>query len=104
MSQPPSSGPATLDMPKTPAKYPWYRPRSRGGITSPITANAIDIRPPAPSPCTARKPINSVMFCAAPESVEPIRKVTIAAWKISRRPYRSEILPHSGVAAVEVSR
>ena len=28
----------------------------------------------------------------------------IAVWKISLRPYRSEILPHSGVDAVWVSR
>jgi hypothetical protein len=35
---------------------------------------------------------------------EPIRKTTMAAWKIGRRPRRSEILPHSGVAAVEVKQ
>jgi hypothetical protein len=39
-----------------------------------------------------------------PQISEPMRKITIAAWKIGRRPRRSEILPQSGVAAVEVSR
>jgi hypothetical protein len=28
----------------------------------------------------------------------------IAGWKMMRRPYRSEIFPHNGVAAVDVSR
>src|SRR4029453_3587215 len=39
-----------------------------------------------------------------PQTTEPIKKTTIAAWKIGRRPRKSEILPQSGVAAVEVSR
>jgi len=44
------------------------------------------------------------MFCDRADSTEPARKVTIAAMNSGRRPYRSEILPHSGVEAVEVSR
>ena len=44
------------------------------------------------------------MSLAKPQITEPIMKTTIAAWKIGRRPYRSEILPQSGIAAVEVSR
>ena len=48
--------------------------------------------------------IQSAISAEKPQMIEPIRKTTIAAWKIGRRPRRSEILPHSGVAAVEVSR
>ena len=51
-----------------------------------------------------RKMISSVMFCDAPASSEPIRKVTIANSRTGRRPYRSEILPYSGVDAVDASR
>ncbi len=37
----------------------------------------------------------------SPASAEPIRKMTIAAWKKILRPYWSPSLPHSGVDAVE---
>ncbi len=36
------------------------------------------IKPPAPSPCTARKAISWVMLAAAPDANEPIKKVMIA--------------------------
>ena len=52
-------------------------------------------------PWTLKK---SAISGAKPQINEPIRKTTIAAWNIGRRPRRSEILPQSGVAAVEVSR
>ena len=113
VNQPPSSGPATEETPKTAANIPWYLPRSRGGITSPMTARARDIRPPPPRPWTARPAImtlipgtlrKSAISGEKPQISEPIRKTTIAAWNIGRRPRMSEILPQSGVAAVEVSR
>jgi len=47
-------------------------------------------------------PSASAISDAKPQINEPIRKTTIAAWKIGRRPRTSEILPHSGVEAVEV--
>ena len=80
---------------------------------SPITARASDIRPPPPRPWTARPAIITSMPATSsaseiglvkPQISEPIKKTTIAAWNMGRRPWRSEILPHSGVAAVEVSR
>jgi len=61
--KPPSSGPITVETPNTPPKYPWYLPRSRGGITSPMTANVVTIKPPAPSPCSARKAMSCTMLC-----------------------------------------
>ena len=42
--------------------------------------------------------------CANPHSAEPIRKITIEAWKNRFRPYMSPSLPHSGVDTVEASR
>jgi hypothetical protein len=61
VKKPPISGPATLDTPNTAPNSPTHFPRSRGGTTSPIAAWAETIRPPPPSPCTARKAISSVM-------------------------------------------
>ena len=55
---PPTSGPPIMATAITPAIMPWYRPRSRGGIRSPMIAITPTIRPPAPRPWTARKPIS----------------------------------------------
>ncbi len=83
----------------TPAIMPWYLPRSRGGMRSPMIAMTPTIRPPAPRPCTARKPISSPMFCAMPLSAEPIRKITMDVMNVPLRPYMSPSLPQTGVAA-----
>ena len=53
---------------------------------SPMIASAPTISPPAPSPCSARKPISSPMFCEIPQSAEPTRKTTIANWNSRLRP------------------
>jgi hypothetical protein len=63
-----------------------YFPRCRAGTTSPMMACAPTSRPPAPTPWTARNAISSIMFCDKPESMEPIRKITIASWKRFFRP------------------
>ena len=63
---PPTSGPPIMASAITPAIMPWYLPRSRGGIRSPMIAMTPTIRPPAPSPCTARKPISCPMSWAMP--------------------------------------
>ncbi len=43
-----------------------------------MIACAPTIRPPAPMPCTARKTISCVSDPLAPDSAEPIRKITMA--------------------------
>jgi hypothetical protein len=40
----------------------------------------------------------------SPARTEPTRKMTMAAWKIRLRPYRSPSLPYSGVETVAASR
>ena len=60
--------------------------------------------PPAPSPCTARNAMSSNIDWLSPDRIEPIRKITIAAWKKIFRPYWSPSLPHSGVDTVVASR
>ncbi len=52
----------------------------------------------------ARDAISQIIECARPDSAEPIRKITIEAWKNTFRPYMSPSLPHSGVDTVEASR
>ncbi len=44
------------------------------------------------------------MLWLSPESIEPHKKMTIAAWKKNLRPYWSPSLPQSGVETVAVSR
>ncbi len=69
-----------------------------------MMVNASVIRPPAPIPCTPRVTISWVMFCDSPASNEPSRNMPIENRKTGRRPYRSAILPYSGVEAVDASR
>ena len=45
-----------------------------------------------------------IMELLRPDRIEPIRKMTIAAWKNTLRPYMSPSLPHSGVDTVVASR
>ena len=47
-----------------------------------MIANAIDIRPPAPRPCTARKVINWPIDCDNPEVADPTMNTTIAIWNM----------------------
>jgi hypothetical protein len=84
--KPPSDGPPIMATAMVAAIMPWYRPRSRGGIRSPMIAITPTIRPPAPRPCNARKPMSCPMSWATPESAEPARKITIDARNAPLRP------------------
>ena len=44
------------------------------------------MRPPPPRPWMARKAMSSIIDVLSPASAEPIRKITIAAWKKDFRP------------------
>jgi len=68
-----------------------------------MIAMAPTISPPAPSPCRARNPMSSFMFCEIPDSAEPIRKITIDHMYMPRLPYRSPSLPQIGVDAAVAS-
>jgi hypothetical protein len=48
--------------------------------------------------------MSSIIECDRPDRMDPIRKMTIAAWKKIFRPYWSPSLPHSGVDTVVASR
>jgi len=45
-----------------------------------------DHQPAGADPCSARNPISSAMSRDSPDSAEPARKMTIAAWKNFFRP------------------
>jgi len=53
---------------------------------SPMIARAIENRPPAPSPCTARKAASMYIDVAKADSAEPAIKMEIAARKNGLRP------------------
>ena len=48
--------------------------------------------------------MSSIMVWLSPEQTEPTRKITMAAWKKTFRPYWSPSFPHSGVDTVAASR
>ena len=73
------SGPITVVTPNMAMNRPMYRPRSRGDTTSPTMVWAPIIKPPPPSPCTARKTISWSIEWLNPESADPTRKMTMAA-------------------------
>ncbi len=84
--KPPTSGPPMVASAITAANMPWYLPRSRGGTSAPMIDITPTIRPPAPRPWRARKPMSSVMSWERPESAEPARKITIEVRKMPLRP------------------
>jgi hypothetical protein len=51
-----------------------------------MIAIAPTINPPAPRPCTPRKPISSPMFWDNPVSADPARNATIDAMNTPLRP------------------
>ena len=72
--------------PNTAPSAPWYLPRSRSGMTSPINAVAVTASPPPPMPCTARNAISVVMFCESPQKNEPTMKINTLSWNTRFRP------------------
>lgn len=93
VNQPPSSGPTTEARPKTAPIGAMYLARSRGGTRSAMIACEVLIRPPPPSPCTARPAIRVPMSGAIPQITEPARKRAIPPRNRALRPIRSPILP-----------
>ena len=87
VKKPPSSGPATAEIPKTAPIGPMYLPRSEAGTMSAMIACDRIISPPPPRPCTPRhatssqKPASvagSVKKPAEPDPIEPSVKIAMA--------------------------
>ena len=93
VKNPPRSGPATEESANTPPSTPMYLPRCRAGMMSAMMAWARMIRPPPPSPWTARPMMRTVMVSARPPRTEPAMNRPIAAMKMFLRPIRSPTLP-----------
>ena len=94
----------TVVMPNTAPSPPWYLPRSRNGIRSPISAVAVTVIPPAPSPWKARAAISHSMLCAAPLKAEPTTNTRTLTWNTSLRPKRSPKRPTMATVIVSASR
>jgi hypothetical protein len=73
-------------------------------MTSPISAVAVTMRAPPPTPCSALEATSMVIDCARPHSTDPARKNTTAVWKTVLRPNRSPSLPTIAVVIVDASR
>jgi hypothetical protein len=84
--QPPVVGPMIDAKPKTAPVRPCQRPRSAGGMRSPIVATASGISAPAPRPWTARPATSWVIVPAVPQITAPSMKMTMPATKNGRRP------------------
>lgn len=73
---PPAMGPATEVTPKTAPMRPWYFPRCRAGMMSPMMVCDNGMSVPMPRPCTARPRTSVQKFGASPEITEPTMKTT----------------------------
>jgi hypothetical protein len=58
-----------------------------------MIASGSAMRPPAPTPCSARKAASSYIVWAKPDATDPTRKIEMAMMKSGRRPKMSESLP-----------
>lgn len=90
---PPTSGPNTPAIPQAEPMKPSTFARFSNGYTSAIIVIVDGKIPPAPIPWIARKIINCSIFCANPQSDEPIIKIIVAITKIFFRPYKSDSFP-----------
>ena len=92
-NQPPRSGPTTVDTANTEPMTPMYLPRCRGGMMSAMVACAKMMRPPPPSPSTARPAMRPSMLGASPQVAEPTMNTESATMNRYLRPNRSPSLP-----------
>lgn len=73
---PPASGPATAVTPNTAPMNPWYLPRCRGGMMSPMIVWDSGMIVPMPRPWMARPTISIQKFTLKPLTTEPTMKTT----------------------------
>ena len=74
VTKPPTSGPAIEDRPKMPPIRPWYFPRWRGGMMSPMIVWDSGMRVPMPRPWMARARTRTQKFGARPAMTLPTMK------------------------------
>ena len=72
--KPPAAGPTMEARPNDAPIMPWYLPRSRGEMMSPMIACDSGIRKPMPAPCTNRAKTRNQKFGANPDSADPSAK------------------------------
>ena len=75
--RPPAKGPTIEATPKDAPIMPWYLPRSRGEMMSPMIACERGMMKPIPAPCTKRAKTRNQKFGAIPDRAEPTAKTTM---------------------------
>jgi hypothetical protein len=73
---PPANGPTIDARPNTAPIAPWYLPRSRGAMMSPMIAWDSGIIVPMPNPSMTRAIMNVSKLCASPAITDAVMKVT----------------------------
>ena len=86
MMNPPAAGPTIEASPNDAPIMPWYLPRSRGEMMSPMIAWDSGMMKPIPAPCTNRANTRNQKFGAMPESPDPMAKTTIPVMYSGLRP------------------
>ena len=85
-SQPPSSGPAAVPIPPTPAQIPMARARSWPVNIEAMMDKVAGKRNAAPRPITARAAIRGPVEWTMAQASEPPPKMTTPTRKMRRRP------------------
>ncbi len=80
------------------------RTRSAGGKTRKSMAIPTGAIIPPPAPCRTRKATSWVMFCASPQSTEPMVKTTMAVSSTRLPPKRSPSHPDAGMNTARLTR
>src|ERR1700693_4709450 len=74
---PPAAGPMIEASPNDAPIIPWYLPRSRGEMMSPMIAWDSGMMKPMPAPWTKRENTRNQQFGATPDNAAPTAKTTM---------------------------
>ncbi len=83
---PPAAGPTIDARPNEAPIMPWYLPRSRGEMMSPMIACDRGMMKPIPAPWTKRANTRNQKLGAMPDSAEPIANTRMPVMYSGFRP------------------
>jgi hypothetical protein len=75
--KPPAAGPMIEASPNEAPIMPWYLPRSRGEMMSPMMAWESGMMMPMPAPCTNRAKTRNQKLVASPDRSDPAANTMI---------------------------
>ena len=103
-SQPPKSGPTTVETPLHAVHVPIAAPRSSPSNVAAITASELGVSSAPAIPCTARAPMSRFDVGASAQRSDAAPKAPTPSAKIRRSPYRSPSDPPTRISEPSVSR